>query len=65
MNGLLVQQYRLMLLTKRHEQLRRQYLIGRLDIVATARKLGYRKASLTKGIQKVKTLLSEMGITIL
>lgn len=52
-------------MTKRHEQLRRQYLLGRLDIVAAARKLGYRKASLTKGVERVKTLLSQMGITIL
>jgi hypothetical protein len=45
--------------------LRRQWMLGRINILATARKLGYKGASLTKGVKKVKTLLMEMGITVL
>jgi hypothetical protein len=45
--------------------LRRQWMLGKINIVATARKLGYKGASLTKGVKKVRSLLMEMGITMI
>lgn len=51
--------------TKKHDLLRRQWQLGKLNLVAAARRLGYRKASLTKGVARVRTLLTEMGITVL
>jgi hypothetical protein len=51
--------------TKQQKFLQRQWVNGTINLVAAARRLGYRKASLTKGVQKVKSLLTEMGITVL
>jgi|GEM_PF-5472823 len=53
------------MLTKAHRQLHHRWMTGKLNIVAAARRMGYKKGSLTKGVQKVRTLLGEMGITIL
>lgn len=52
------------MLTKKHKQLQRQWMMGKLNIVAAARRLGYKKGSLSKGVAKVKTLLTEMGIAV-
>lgn len=51
--------------TKQHKYLQRQWVKGTINLAAAARRLGYRKASLTKGIEKVKTLLTEMGIAVM
>ena len=53
------------MLKKIHHKLHRQWMTGRLNLVAAARRMGYRKGSLTKGVTKVRTVLGEMGITIL
>jgi hypothetical protein len=53
------------MLTKQQKYLQRQWTNGTINLVAAARRLGYRKASLTKGVSKVKSLLTEMGITVL
>lgn len=51
--------------TKKHQFLRRQWIEGKINLVAAARRMGYKKASLTKGVNKVKNLLSEMGIAVM
>lgn len=53
------------MLTKHHKQLYHRWVTGKLNLVAAARRLGYKKASLTKGVAKVRSLLQEMGITVL
>jgi hypothetical protein len=53
------------MITKAHKQLHRRWMMGKLNIVAAARRLGYKKGSLTKGVTKVRSLLGEMGITVL
>lgn len=53
------------MLTKTHKALHRRWMMGRLNIVEAARRMGYKKASLTKGVAKVRTLLSEMGIAVM
>jgi hypothetical protein len=40
-------------------------MTGRLNLVAAARRMGYKKGRLSKGINKVRTVLNEMGITVL
>ena len=52
-------------LSKKHIQIRRQYLLGRIDIVKAARRLGYKGSSLQKGYQRVKTILKDMKIIVL
>ncbi len=53
------------MLTKQQQYLQRQWVKGKINLVAAARRLGYKKASLTKGVEKVKSLLTEMGIAVL
>lgn len=53
------------MLTKIHKKLHRQWMTGRLNLVAAARRMGYKKGSLSKGVSKVRTVLGDMGITIL
>jgi hypothetical protein len=54
-----------MTLTKQHMRLQRQWEHGKINLIAAARRLGYRKGSLTKGVTKVRNLLLDMGITVL
>lgn len=53
------------MLNKQHRRLYRQWMKGSLNLIVAAKKLGYKGGSLHKGIAKVKTLLSEMGIAVL
>ncbi len=53
------------MLTKKHFQVHRQWTMGKINLISLARKLGYKKASLSKGVTRVRTLLGEMGITVL
>ena len=53
------------MLHKTHKRLERQWMLGKLNIIAAARRMGYKKASLTKGVRKVRTILGQMGITVL
>lgn len=53
------------MLSKKYQSLQRQFVLGKINILATARRMGYKGASLTKGITKVKGLLMKMGITVL
>jgi hypothetical protein len=53
------------MLSKKYKSLQNQFVLGKINILATARRLGYRGASLTKGINKVRGLLMKMGITVL
>ncbi|HWC57772.1 MAG TPA: hypothetical protein VG621_02390 [Candidatus Paceibacterota bacterium] len=53
------------MLTKHHKKLYQKWVNGKLNLIAAARRLGYKKASLTKGVAKVRSLLEEMGITVL
>jgi hypothetical protein len=62
---LITSSYMQRMLNKQQKYLQRQWVNGTINLVAAARRLGYRKASLTKGIAKVKSLLTEMGITVL
>ncbi len=50
---------------KTYHTLRRQWMLGKLDLVATAKRLGYKRGSMSKGVTRVRTILSEMGITVL
>jgi hypothetical protein len=50
------------MLTKQQKYIQRQYLKGTVDVVQLAKRMGYRKAALTKGITKVRSLLDELGI---
>lgn len=63
---LLNQQYRLMhTLTKPQRVLYRQWIKGKINLIVAARKLGYKGGAMSKGVQKVRTLLSQMGIAIM
>ncbi len=53
------------MMNKKHKSLQRKWMLGHLNIIAAARRLGYKKGSLSKGIQKVRSLLGDMGITVL
>lgn len=48
--------------TKQKRSLYRRWRRGTVNIIAAARRLGYKKGSMSKGVQKVRSLLSEMGI---
>lgn len=50
---------------KTYHTLRRQWMLGKLDLVATTKRLGYKRGSMSKGVTRVRTILSEMGITVL
>ncbi len=51
--------------TKRRDYLYRQWVEGKINLIAAARRMGYKKASLTKGVMKVRNLLNEMGIAVM
>jgi hypothetical protein len=53
------------MLSKKYKSLQNQFVLGKINLLATARRLGYKGASLTKGINKVRGLLMKMGITVL
>lgn len=53
------------MLKKAQRTLERQWMLGRLNLVAAARRMGYKKGSLSKGVSKVRTVLGDMGITVL
>ena len=53
------------MLPKTHKRLERQWMLGKLNIIAAARRLGYKKGSLTKGVKRVRTILGDLGITVL
>ena len=54
------------MLTKTQHQLERRiyWKMAKLNLIATARRLGYKKGSLTKGVARVRVLLSQMGIAV-
>lgn len=51
--------------TKPQRRLYRQWLKGQINLIVAARKLGYKGGSMHKGVNKVKSLLSQMGIAVL
>ena len=53
------------MLTKPYKYLHKKWVTGKINILATARRMGYKGASLTKGIRRVRMLLTEMGITVM
>jgi hypothetical protein len=53
------------MLTKQRAFLRDKFVLGKINILATARRLGYKGKNLTKGIRHVRGLLMQMGITML
>lgn len=53
------------MLKKAHRTLTRTWTTGRLNLVAVARRMGYKKGSLSKGVRKVRHVLGDMGIAIL
>lgn len=40
----------------------RQWLKGTINVIATAKRIGYKKENLRKGIQRVHEILSELGV---
>ncbi len=53
------------MLTKQQKLLQRRWMTGKLNLIAVARRLGYKKGSMTKGLTKVRSVLGAMGITVL
>ncbi len=53
------------MLTKQQKYLQRQWIKGHLDIAKTARKMGYRGARVTKGMEHIKSLMSQMHIHVI
>ena len=53
------------MLNKQQRRLYRQWMKGQINLIVAAKKLGYKGGSLHKGVEKVKTLLSQMGIAVM
>lgn len=50
------------MLTKQHKFLQRQYIKGGLNVKKAAQHLGYKGNALSKGMNRVRTMLSDMRI---
>lgn len=53
------------MLNKQQRKLYRQWMKGQINMIVAARKMGYKGGSLHKGVEKVRSLLGQMGITVL
>lgn len=53
------------MLTKHQKMLSLQWRKGTLNLIKAARRMGYKKGSLTKGVHHVREILMQMGITVL
>lgn len=52
------------MLTKHHKFVQRQWVKGNINFNKVARRLGYKGSSIPKGINRVKSMLTDMGIAI-